>query len=64
MPATMALEDELVGTFFDDDVPRVTGGFTYAYGGKTRNKLLPSSTAGNRAVVAAYFDDPYAGVNI
>lgn len=63
-PARLALEDAVVGTFFEDDVPKAKGGFTYAYGGKTRNKVLPSTTAGNRAVFATYFEDDYAGVNI
>ncbi|HEX2877705.1 MAG TPA: carbohydrate binding domain-containing protein, partial [Polyangiaceae bacterium] len=62
-PAELALKDAVVGTFFDDDVPR-GGGFSYAFGGKTRNKVLPSTTPGNRAVFATYFDDDYAGVNI
>jgi alpha-L-arabinofuranosidase len=62
-PEELALKDAVVGTFFDDDVPRV-GGFSYAFGGKTRNKVLPSTTPGNRAVFATYFDDDYAGVNI
>lgn len=62
-PAQLRLQDAVTATFFDDDVPRA-GGYTYAYGGKTRNKLLPSSSAGNRAVFATYFDDDYSGVNI
>lgn len=63
-PAQLTLEDPIFATFFDDDVPRAGGGFTYAYGGRTRNKVLPSETAGNRAVFATYFEDDYAGVNI
>src|SRR4051812_7605459 len=63
-PAQLALQDVVVGTFFDDDVQKASGGYTYAYGGKTRNKLLPSGSAGNRAVFAVYFEDDYSGVNI
>jgi hypothetical protein len=63
-PAELELEDAIVGTFFEDDIPRATGGYTYAYGGKTNSKVLPSGTAGNRAVFATYFDNDYAGVNI
>lgn len=63
-PAQLALPDAVLATFFDDDVPRAQGGFTYAYGGKTRNKVLPSTTAGNGAVFAIYFEDDYSGVNI
>lgn len=63
-PGQLALDDAVVATFFEDDVPRAGGGFTYAYGGKTRNKVLPSSTAGNPAVFATYLEDDYAGVNI
>jgi hypothetical protein len=63
-PAQFKLDDAVVATFFENDVPRAAGGFTYAYGGKTRNKVLPSSTPGNGAVFAAYFDDDYSGVNI
>lgn len=63
-PGQLKLEDAIVGTFFDDDVPKASGGYTYAYGQRTRNKVLPSSTAGNGAVFAAYFDDDYSGVNI
>ena len=63
-PDQLKLADAIVGTFFDDDVQKAGGGYTYAYGGKTRNKVLPSSSAGNRAVFAIYFDDDYSGVNI
>jgi len=63
-PAQLRLDDAIAATFFDDDVPKATGGYTYAYGGKTRNKPLPSRSDGNRAVFAAYFDDDYSGVNI
>jgi Carbohydrate binding domain (family 11) len=63
-PTQLALQDAVVATFFEDDVPRQNGGFTYAYGGKTRNKVLPSTTAGNSAVFATYFEDDFSGVNI
>ena len=60
----LKLDDALVATFFDDDIPRSSGGYTYAYGGKTRNQIVPSATPGNAAVFAAYFDNDYSGVNI
>jgi Carbohydrate binding domain (family 11) len=64
-PGRLALPDAVLGTFFDDDIPtKSRGGFFYAYGGKTRNKVLPSTTDGNRAVLATYFDDDYAGVTL
>ncbi len=64
MPNQLPLEDAVVATFFGDDIPRASGGYTYAYGGKTGNRVLASSTPGNRAVFATYFDNDYAGVNI
>ncbi len=60
----LKLDDEVVGTFFADDIPRASGGYTYSYGGKTANKVLPSSTPDNGAVFATYFDNDYSGVNI
>jgi hypothetical protein len=63
-PAQLKLEDETLAVFFDDDIPHASGGYSYSYGGKTRNKVLPSNTAGNRGVFAAYFDNDYSGVNI
>lgn len=63
-PTQLKLQDAIVGTFFADDVPKASGGYTYAYGGRTRNKVLPSSSAGNAAVFATYFGDDYSGVNI
>jgi len=62
--AELALEDEVLATFFDDDIPRSSGGYTYGYGGKTRSQILPNPTVGNSAVFAAYLDDDYSGVNI
>lgn len=62
-PSQLKLEDEVVASFFEDETPK-NGGYTYAYGGRTRNKRLPSSTPGNAAVFATYFDDDYSGVNI
>lgn len=58
------LEDALLATFFDDDIPRSSGGYTYSYGGTTSNKILPSGTPGNAAVFGAFFADDYSGVNI
>src|SRR5450432_1075416 len=63
-PADLVLDDAVLATFFDDDIPRSSGGYTYSYGGKTSNKVLPSSTAGNKAVFATFFDNDYSGVNI
>ncbi|HKO50274.1 MAG TPA: carbohydrate binding domain-containing protein [Polyangiaceae bacterium] len=60
----LGLEDAVLATFFDDDIPRSSGGYTYSYGGKTSNKILPSGTPGNGAVFAAFFEDDYSGVNI
>ncbi|MEO6603322.1 MAG: carbohydrate binding domain-containing protein [Polyangiaceae bacterium] len=62
-PQRLKLDDAIVGTFFDDDVSK-PGGYTYAYGDKTRNKVLPSTSSGNAAVFATYFGDDYSGVNI
>ncbi|MES1178027.1 MAG: carbohydrate binding domain-containing protein [Myxococcales bacterium] len=63
-PAQLHLDDEVLGTFFDDDIPRSSGGYTYSYGGNTSNKVLPSGTAGNPQVFAAVFANDYSGVNI
>jgi hypothetical protein len=60
----LLLEDAVLATFFDDDIPRAGGGYTYSYGGKTSNKILPSAAPGNAAVFGAFFDDDYSGVNI
>src|SRR5450432_3502172 len=60
----LRLDDAVLGSFFDDDIPRSSGGYTYAYGGKTANKVLPSTTSDNGAVFATYFDNDYSGVNI
>ncbi len=62
--AQLHLDDEIVGTFFDDDIPRSSGGYTYGYGGKTRNEIVSSTTPGNAKVFAAVFDNDYSGVNI
>ncbi len=61
--ARMKLEDDIVGSFFLDDVPP-GGAFAYAYGGKTCYKILPSGTKGNAGVFATYFDNEWAGVNL
>ena len=58
----LALPDEVVGTFFDDDFP--DGGFGYGYGGKSVNKVLPSAAAGNAATWALYLDNDYSGATI
>jgi len=64
LPAELVLEDEVLATFFDDDIPRASGGYTYSYGGKTSSQVLPSGTPANTAVFGAFFDDDYSGVNI
>src|SRR5262245_18064383 len=53
-PAQTKLDDSVVATFFDDDVPKQTGGYTYVYGGKTVNRVLASGTPDNHAVFATY----------
>src|SRR3954468_12890387 len=63
-PAQLQLADEVVGTFFDDDIPRSSGGYSYSYGGNTSNQVLPSGTPGNSHVFAAVFANDYSGVNI
>jgi len=63
-PAQLKLDDAVVATFFGDDIPRPSGGYTYSYGGKTVNRVLPSSTPSNGAVFAVYMDNDYSGVNI
>ena len=63
-PAQLHLDDEVLGTFFDDDIPRASGGYTYSYGGNTSSKALPSATTGNAQVFAALFANDYSGVNI
>ncbi|HET9929658.1 MAG TPA: hypothetical protein VFQ35_03180, partial [Polyangiaceae bacterium] len=63
-PEQMKLDDAVVATFFGDDIPRASGGYTYAYGGKTANRVLASTTANNRGVFATYLDNDYSGVNI
>ena len=60
----LALEDEVLATFFDDDIPRSSGGYTYSYGGNTTNQVLRSGNPENPAVFGAFFDDDYSGVNI
>jgi alpha-L-arabinofuranosidase len=62
--AQLHLDDAVVQTFFDDDIPRASGGYTYSYGANTANKVLPSSTPGNGAVFAAFMGNDYSGVNI
>jgi len=63
-PTQLRLDDEVFATFFDDDIPRASGGYTYSYGGSTKSQILPSSTPGNGKVFAALFDNDYSGVNI
>ncbi|HEY0466137.1 MAG TPA: hypothetical protein VGC79_18130, partial [Polyangiaceae bacterium] len=62
--AELALEDEVLATFFEDDIPRSSGGYTYSYGGKTKSEILPNASAGNGAFLGVFFDDDYSGVNI
>lgn len=59
----MKLDDEVVGSFFVDEIP-TGGGFAYSYGGKTCYKVLPSKASGNDAVFAAYFDNDWSGINL
>jgi hypothetical protein len=61
-PGQMKLEDEIVGSFFENAYPN--GGFAYGYGGKTTQKSLPSTTSGNSGVWAIYFEDEWSGVNV
>jgi hypothetical protein len=63
-PAQMQLPDEVIATFFDDDIPRPSGGYSYSYGNGTTNKVLPSHTPGNAKVFVARFGNDYSGVNI
>ncbi len=56
----LKLDDEIAGSFFVDALP--SGGFPYVYGGKTAQKILPSTTSGNSAVLAAYIDNDWSGV--
>jgi len=60
----LVLDDEVLATFFDDDIPRASGGYTYSYGGKTKNEILPTARPDNGAVFGAFFEDDYSGVNI
>ena len=59
--AQMKLDDEVVATFFSDDIPRASGAYTYAYGGKTANRSVASRTPNNGAVFATYFDTTIQG---
>jgi hypothetical protein len=58
----LKLPDEVAGTFFDDDFPE--GGFAYNYGGRSANKVLPSSVPGNASTWALYLDNDYSGATI
>ncbi len=63
--ASLALEDEVFATFFDDDISHASGGYTYSYGGKTKNQVLHTSTPDNPGVFGAFFDNgEYSGVNV
>lgn len=64
LPAQLKLEDSVVATFFGDDIPRASGGYTYSYGGQTLNRVQASSTPNNAAVFTVLFDNDYSGVNI
>src|SRR5450432_890178 len=61
--AQLHLDDEVLGTFFDDDIPRSSGGYSYSYDGNTRSEVLPSRTPGNAQVFAALLANDYSGVN-
>lgn len=63
-PVQLHLDDEIVATFFDDDIPRPSGGYTYSYGGNTSNRVVASKTPGNAQVFAIEFANDYSGVNI
>ena len=56
------VNDDVVATFFDDDFSR-TGGYSYAYGGNTRAKIMKSSS-GDGSMLVTYFADDYSGVNV
>ena len=57
------VDDDVLATFFDDDYAKASGGYSYAYGGKTHTKVMKSST-GEGAMLVTYFDDDYSGVNV
>lgn len=63
--AALALEDEVAASFFEDDILHASGGYTYSYGGKTKNQVLHSTVADNPGVFGVFFDNgEYSGVNI
>ncbi len=48
---------------FSDEVP--AGGFVYVYGGKTAYKIIPSTPAGDKGILACYLDNnDYSGVTV
>ena len=57
------VNDDVLATFFDDDFAKASGGYSYSYGGKTHTKVMKSSS-GVGAMLVAYFDDDYSGVNV
>jgi len=57
----MKLDDEVVASFFLDEIPP-GGPFAYAYGGRTVNKVVPSSASGNSGIFAMYFDNDWSGI--
>ncbi|MEK7392316.1 MAG: carbohydrate binding domain-containing protein, partial [Fibrobacterota bacterium] len=57
----MKLDDEVVASFFLDEVPP-GGAFAYAYGGRTVSKIVPSSATGNSGIFAMYFDNDWSGI--
>jgi len=60
-PEQMKLQDEIVGSFFIEDIPA----FAYTYGGtKTTYKPLESTTPGNQQVLATYMENDYSGVSL
>jgi hypothetical protein len=61
-PSQMKLDDDIVGTFYQDGYP--DGGYAFTYGGKTAQKPLMSTTDGNSGVWAVYFDNEWAGADV
>ncbi|MEN9307241.1 MAG: hypothetical protein RL173_1173 [Fibrobacterota bacterium] len=57
----MKLDDEVVASVFLDEIPP-GGAFSYAYGGRTVSKIVPSSASGNSGIFAMYFDNDWSGI--
>ncbi|HEY0468297.1 MAG TPA: hypothetical protein VGC79_29070, partial [Polyangiaceae bacterium] len=58
------VDDDVLGTFFDDDFSRTTGGYSYGYGGNTRTKIMKSSSNDGGSMLVTYLADDYSGVNV